>query len=590
MCGIIGGVGKLDYRKFLLSGLRKLDYRGYDSAGLCYEKNGEIELYKVAGRVDDLSKAVPEFSDADLGIAHTRWATHGEPNKVNAHPHYSMNKVFYIVHNGVIENYRSLKNLLKNKGYSFHTETDTEIIADLLEASYLKKRDVLNAIYETMRVLQGSYACAIMCKNESKLYFMKKASPLLIGLGKNANYLASDALPMVEYTDKFIDLEDGEYGFLSPEKVSLYIGGKSINPVITGRDAARYDYDLDGYPHFMLKEIEESPSVIHTLADNYFDGTDYLFDKKMLKLLQGAEDIVFLACGTSYYASLVGVEFMHRLGKRSEAYIGSEWAYYPTSSTKKTVYVLVSQSGETADLILCQKFLLDKGLPNIAVTNTKGSTIERKADYSVLLYAGLEVAVAATKSYMAQVTALALLANAVEERTGTVADLDILIASLSDIVARKEEIHKIAKRIVASRDAFYVGRGYDYLASLECSLKLKEISYVHAEAYPGGELKHGPIALIEKSTPVIGFVSDQLSALALRNNLTELSSRGATILIVASKALAQPEDDFLYSDVPAYLAILPEVMFGQYLSYYVALEKGLPIDKPRNLAKSVTVE
>jgi glucosamine--fructose-6-phosphate aminotransferase (isomerizing) len=590
MCGIIGGVGKLDYRNFLLTGLSKLDYRGYDSAGLAYRKDGEISLYKIAGRVSDLDKATPQFSDADVGIAHTRWATHGEPNKVNAHPHFSMNKKFYIVHNGVIENYRSLKNLLKTKGYSFHTETDTEIIADLLEMSYLQKKDILNAILETMRVLQGSYACAIICADSSNLYFMKKASPLLIGLGKGANYLASDALPMVDYTDKFIDLDDGEYGVLTPTDISLYIGGKSIDPVITGRDAARYDYDLGTYPHFMLKEIEESPNVIHTLADNYFDGTDYLFDKKLIKMLQGAEDIVFLACGTSYYASLMGVEFMRRLGKRSEAFIGSEWAYYPSIPNKKTVFILVSQSGETADLILCQKFLVDKGLPNVAITNTKGSTIERKADYSCLLYAGLEVAVAATKSYMAQVSLMALLANAVEGRTNVIPDIDVLIAALNDVVARQEEIHNIARRIATARDAFYVGRGYDFLASLECSLKLKEISYIHAEAYPGGELKHGPIALIEKDTPVIGFVSDPLSALALRNNLTELSSRGATILIVASKALASPEDDFAYSDVPLYFSVLPEVMFGQYLSYFVALEKGLPIDKPRNLAKSVTVE
>ena len=590
MCGIIGGVGKLDYRKFLLTGLKKLDYRGYDSAGMAFVKEKEISLFKVAGRVEDLAKIVPEFSNAEAGIAHTRWATHGEPNKDNAHPHFSMNKFFYIVHNGVIENFRSLKNLLKSEGYSFHTETDTEIIADLLEVSYLKKRDVLSAISETMHLLQGSYACAILCKNEPNLYFMKKASPLLIGLGEEANFLASDALPMVGYTNKFIDLDDGEYGVLTSSKVSIYIGGKAVTPVISSRDASRYDYDLDGYPHFMLKEIEESPDVIHCLADNYFDGTDYLFDDKLMKLFRGAEEIVFLACGTSYYASLMGVEFMRKLGKRSEAYVGSEWAYYPSIAQKKAVYVLVSQSGETADLILCQKFLNDKGLPNIAVTNTKGSTIERKATFSLLLYAGLEVAVAATKSYMAQVGLLALLANAIENRNGTIADADLLIASLKDVISRREEIHTIAKQIVKARDAFYVGRGYDFAASLECSLKLKEISYIHAEAYPGGELKHGPIALIEKETPVIGFVSDPISAMALRNNLTELSSRGATILIVASKALAQPEDTFAYPDVPSYLAVLPEVMFGQYLSYYVALEKKLPIDKPRNLAKSVTVE
>lgn len=590
MCGIIGGVGKLDYRSFLLNGLRKLDYRGYDSAGMAYEKDGKISLYKVAGRVDDLDKIVPPFTGAVAGIAHTRWATHGEPNTVNAHPHYSEKKYFYLVHNGVIENYRLLKNLLAAEGYSFHSETDTEVIADLLELNYLKNHDVLLSITETMKVLQGSYACAILCQDDQNLYFMKKASPLLIGLGQGSSYVASDALPMMEFTDRFIDLDDGEYGVMSPRGVSLYIGGREIQPTITSRDSARYDYSLNGYPHFMLKEIEEGPNVIHCLADNYFDGTKYLFPSAVIKAIRESDDVVFLACGTSYYASLMGVEYMKHLGKRSEAVIGSEWAYYPTLASSKAVYALVSQSGETADLILCQKFLNDHGLPNIAITNTKGSTIERKSTASLLIYAGLEVAVAATKSYLAQVTLMALLANAVEGRTDAIGDLVALQACLKDIIERKEEIHAIAKRIHASRDAFYVGRGLDFCASLECSLKLKEISYVHAEAYPGGELKHGPIALIEKETPVIGFVSDPVTALALRNNLTELNSRGATILIVAAQALAQKGDDFLYKDVKPYLAVLPEVMFGQYLSYYVALEKKLPIDKPRNLAKSVTVE
>lgn len=590
MCGIIGGAGKLDYRKYLLTGLKKLDYRGYDSAGLAYSKDGAIHLYKVAGRVEDLAKIVPAFSSAEAGIAHTRWATHGEPNKTNAHPHYSMNRLFYIVHNGVIENYRFLKNYLKGEGYLFHTETDTEIIADLLEYHYLKSHDVLLSIAETMKVLQGSYACAILVKGDSNLYFMKEASPLLIGLGQGANYLASDALPMVDYTKRYIDLEDGEYGVLSPDKVSLYIDGKSVAPVVSTREADRYDYDLNGYPSFMLKEIEQSPDVIHCLLDNYFDGHDYLFPSRIIKELREAEEVVFLACGTSYYASLMGARFFEKLGKRSESYIGSEWAYYPTVPTGKTVYVLVSQSGETADLILCQKYLLDKGLTNIAITNTKGSTIERKANYGLLLYAGLEVAVAATKSYMAQVSLLALLSDAVGGRHEGIASVDGLIASLRDIIARREEIHALAKKIFHSRDAFYVGRGGDYPAALECSLKLKEISYIHAEAYPGGELKHGPIALIERETPVIGLISDSVSALALRNNITELSSRGATTLIVSDKSLSEPGDAFSYLEVPGTLAPLPEVMFGQYLSYYAALEKGLPIDKPRNLAKSVTVE
>jgi glucosamine--fructose-6-phosphate aminotransferase (isomerizing) len=310
----------------------------------------------------------------------------------------------------------------------------------------------------------------------------------------------------------------------------------------------------------------------------------------MLSAIKNSDDVVFLACGTSHYASLLGVDYMHYLGKRSESYIASEWAYYPNVTAKNPVYILISQSGETADLIACQKYLNENGLTNIALTNTRGSTIDRKSTYSLLVFAGLEVAVAATKSYDAQVTILALLTAALDGTTNAIRHVQDLISAIEDIISRREEIHAIAKRIAPARDAFFVGRGYDNEAALECALKLKEIAYVHAEAYAGGELKHGPIALIEKETPVIGLISDPISALALRNNLEELSARGATIIIVATKALKAKGDDFLINDVKPYLAGVAKVVFGQYLAYYVALEKKLPIDKPRNLAKSVTVQ
>jgi glutamine---fructose-6-phosphate transaminase (isomerizing) len=591
MCGIVGAVGKgLDYRSFLLTGLKKLDYRGYDSAGLAYTKNGEISLYKIAGRVEALDRITPAFAEAEAGIAHTRWATHGVPNKVNAHPQYSQHKKVYLVHNGVIENFRALKNKLEGEGYLFHSQTDTEVIADLLESHLLKDGNCLLALEETLDDLEGSYALGILFQGESKLYFAKKASPLLIGVGTEIDYLASDALPMIDKTKNFIDLDDGMYGYMDGKEVFIYEKGERVKLTYTTKSLDRYSCDLGGYPYFMLKEIEESPSVIQRLIDNYYDGTRYLFDKKILKAIQEADDVVFLACGTSYYASLLGVEYMRYLGKRSEAFIGSEWAYYPAVTSKKPVFILITQSGETADLILCQKYINGQGLTNIAITNTKGSTIERKATFSLLVYAGLEVAVAATKSYMAQVALLAMLTSALSGTNNTIRHLQVLNDVLRDVISRKEEIHAIARSISKCRDAFFVGRGTDYDASLECSLKFKEISYVHSEAYPGGELKHGPIALIEEKTPVIGLISDPVSALAMRNNLVELSSRGAHVLICATKALADPGDTFLVGDVKPYLSCLPKVMFGQYLAYYVALEKKLPIDKPRNLAKSVTVE
>lgn len=593
MCGIVGGVGKIDFRSFLIGGLRKLDYRGYDSAGLAYAKDGRITVHKTAGTVDKLDGITPVFSGAEAGIAHTRWATHGVPSTANAHPQVSMNGIFYVVHNGVIDNFRALKTELKAKGFSFKSETDTEIIADLLEFHYRTlKTDPLSAIAKTIKELEGSFACAILVAGRRELYFMKRSSPLLLGLGKDgdASYLASDAVPMIGLADRFIDLEDDTYGFLTPTEAKIFRDGAPVEPSYAERKGEEFRFDLDGYPHFMLKEIEEGPSAIHRLIDNYFDGAKYLFGRRILKAIGEADDIVFLACGTSYYASLMGVGFFRELGKRSEAYIASEWAYYPIMTAKRPIFILLSQSGETADLIACQKYINRCGLANLAITNSRGSTIDRKATFSLMLFAGLEVAVASTKSYDAQVAVLALLSSAASGTFNAVKQLEVLQDGMKQLIARREEIHELAKTLVPARDAFYVGRGLDYDAALESALKLKEIAYVHAEAYPGGELKHGPIALIEKDTPVFGFVSDAVSAAAIRNNLIELEARGASVYVIASASLKENGDAFVVPDAKSCLSPILKVMFGQYLAYYLAVEKKLPIDKPRNLAKSVTVQ
>ena len=591
MCGIVGGVGRINLREYLISGLKKLEYRGYDSAGIAYAEDGKVILEKVAGRVSSLDAIVPTDIHPTVGIAHTRWATHGQPNSCNAHPHQSNQKLFTIVHNGVIENFRPLTHQLSVRGFHFDSETDTEVVANVLERFYIRSGNVLEAIAQTVDALEGSFACAIIFRDEpNRLYFMKRASPLLIGVCPDASLLASDPVPMVEMTDRFIDLEDGDYGYLEINDVKIFHGNRRVKPNFVTRSVDLFKSDLGEYPHYMLKEIEEIPGVIKRLCENYFDDDRFLFNESMIEAFRKTKKIHFLACGTSYYACKVGAKYFRPLGKQCLVSIASEWAYDPYDISEDVVFVLLSQSGETADLIRCQKVINDRGGTTVAITNTKGSTIERKATYSCLLYAGLEVAVASTKSYLAQVCFLLMLTGAIENNGNVMVDIDRLCEALKDIIARKSEIHQLARDVAEADDAFFVGRGYDYLASMEGALKLKEVSYVHAEAYPGGELKHGPIALISPDMLVVGFVSDPEVSASIRNNFEEMRARKAKMVVFSSASVSMPGDSFVVKDVKPYLASAALVMVAQYFAYYVALEKGLPIDKPRNLAKSVTVE
>ncbi len=593
MCGIVGGIGNFDIRSFIIEGLKHLDYRGYDSAGLALKTKNAVSVYKTVGRVSNLETKVPNLPDVTLGIGHTRWATHGAPTEVNCHPHKSNLGKFTIVHNGIIENYREIKARLINKGYSFESETDTEIIANLLDEKYLIcNRNTLEAIRETMKELKGSFALAIIkSSSEHKIYFAKRHSPLLIGAGENGNnYLASDALAMIDNCNKFIDLEDEQYGYISENEIKVFKDGNEVEVHYTTRKAELLNRDLGDYPHYMLKEIEEAPLCIKRLIDNYYDGEKYLFDEELINALKEAEDIIFLACGTSYYSCLIGSNYMRSLGKRSSAFIASEWGYYPEFGNDKTLYVIVSQSGETADLIKCLKIINDKKYKSLTITNTKGSTLEREATYSLLLYAGVEIAVASTKAYSAQVSIMALLKGAYNNDRTVINDLQDVSKKLLLIERQKDLFREIAHHIKDKKNIFFLGRGLDYYITLEASLKLKEISYIHSEAYPGGELKHGPIALIEKGTPVFGFISDPYTEMQLRSNYKEVESRGAEVISIVSESLKKDNDKVIVPDTPLYLCALTKVMVAQYISYYTALELGNDIDKPRNLAKSVTVE
>lgn len=592
MCGIVGAIGIKNTREFLIKGLKDLDYRGYDSAGVAFNKKTGIEVFKSVGTVDKLDSQIScDDSLICLGIGHTRWATHGEPSTINSHPHVSMHGEFAIVHNGVIENYRSVKENLVKLGYEFKSETDTEVIVNLLEYHYLENKDVLESIYVTMQELKGSFALAIIKKDDTDhIYFAKNRSPLLIGEGNDFKLLASDAMPMIKYTDKFIDLADYQYGFISSDKVTVLRNKKSVEVKYTKRNAELLNRDLGDYPHYMLKEIEEGPQCIKRIINNYFDGSKYLFDHRLIEEIKEAKDIIFLACGTSYHASLIGKRYFENINKHAEVFIASEWAYNPIVLSDKPFFIIVSQSGETADLIRCLDIINNRNSHSLTITNTKGSTLEREATYSLLLYAGVEVAVASTKAYISQVALLSLLVAATKNDYSCVSNLKAVIDAEQILINNHHECKKVADELSKHQNVFFLGRGLDFAVAQEGSLKLKEITYIHSEALPGGELKHGPIALINNGTPVIVFITNPLIDLPIRSNICEVESRGAKVFTIVSKALRKDNDSIIIPDVDLALTPLVSVVVAQYISYYTALKLNLNIDKPRNLAKSVTVE
>lgn len=590
MCGIVGCIGKIDVRDYLMEGLYALDYRGNDSAGIAFIENEKIEVSKYHGPIANLDSNTKRNLETNIGIGHTRWATHGVPNDLNAHPHLSNSKQFALAHNGSIENYKEFKNKLIGHGFSFLSETDSEVIVNLIEFYYRETPDILKVLNRIEKEMHGSYAIALLNNNEpNKIFFLKKQSPLIVGICEGVTLLASDAAPMIKKTGKFIDLEDGQYGYIEENGYQIFKNNQKSEAVFSKKEAELLTRNLDGYPHFMLKEIEEITKALMRLVGNYYVDNHYQFDLELLKEIAEAETIVFVACGTSYHASLVGARYFESIGKNAHVYIASEFAYYPKKSNQKTFYIMLSQSGETADLVKCQKLLQCEGKDILVITNTKGSILERNAKYSLLLYAGLEVAVASTKAYASMVALLALLIGGLKQNPQIVKDLKRCMEIISHLNEQKEETHQLALKIKDASSLFYLGRGYDYDLALEASLKLKEATYIHSEAFPGGELKHGPIALITDDIPVIIFISDPHTAEVMRSNAKEVESRGAKVFVISSENLKDPDDAIVVADCPIYLAPLVKCTIGFYIAYYVALEKGLNVDKPRNLAKAVTV-
>lgn len=592
MCGIVGCIGKNHGREYIINGLKTLDYRGYDSAGAAFLNHEKIDIYKDAGSVEHLNSLIPSSIDGDVIIGHTRWATHGRPNKTNSHPHLSFDGEFVLVHNGIVERFAEHKANLIKQGAIFSSDTDSEVIVNMIALFYNEEKDVLKAIKRVMNTIEGSYAISLIHKGENRLYVLKNVSPLLIGIGDDFNLVASDASPMIEYTNKFIELGDKEFGYIEKSSYKIFnLKNGEVQKEFISKDISLVKHDLNGYEHYMLKEIEEIPSVLTRLINHYVMDGEFNFSKELIEKVRQSDHIIFLGCGTSYHASLVGGRYFEEmLGIPTASYIASEWAFHPMFPGKKPFIIFISQSGETADLIHCLNIVKEHHYDTMLITNTSGSTLERGCDYSLNIQAGVEVSVASTKAYSAQVAMLLLLVAAVKGDKKIPQEIINTLPIIQTIKLKKDDIRLVAKMIKDKQSIFYIGRGYDYYLSLEASLKLKEISYIHSEAIAGGELKHGPIALIENGTPVIVFITDNMTANSMRGNIEEVKSRGARVFVISTKELAKEGDTIVVDGYPNYLSSIIVSSVAFYLAYYTSLSKGYDVDKPRNLAKSVTVE
>lgn len=601
MCGIVGFIGKEKRAtEVLLHGLEKLEYRGYDSAGIALINEDGLKITKVKGRISALKQAAEGVSPASVGIGHTRWATHGEPSKENAHPHQSASGRFAIVHNGVIENYQQLKEEYL-ADVRFASETDTEVIVQLMEKMYETVEDTEEAFRKSVRLLKGSFAIGMLDRERPEtMYVAKNKSPLLIGVGKSFNVIASDAMATLKETDQYVEIHDMEMVLVTTDEVTIKkFDGTTVQrlPYTAKIDAS--DIEKGTYPHYMLKEIDEQPIVLRKIIQEYQgEKGGFAIDASIRKAMKNADRIYIVAAGTSFHAGLAGKVLLEKLANIPvEVHVASEFSYNMPLLSEKPLFIFISQSGETADSRAVLVKVKELGYPALTITNVPGSTLSREADYTLHLHAGPEIAVASTKAYTAQIAVLAILAADTANEKGRKLPFDIMqelaiAANAMDVLTDyKEEMEKLAKNYLHSaRNAFFIGRGSDYYVSLEGALKLKEISYIQAEGFAGGELKHGTIALIEKGTPVIALVTQEHVNYSIRSNVQEVVARGANAMVISMKGLEQTADSFVIPKVQQLLTPLISVIPLQLLAYYAALHRGNDVDKPRNLAKSVTVE
>ena len=606
MCGIVGYVGKRNAQNVLLDGLEKLEYRGYDSAGVALALDGGIRVVKSKGRLAELRKKLElqALAESGCGIGHTRWATHGEPSDVNSHPH-STPRVS-IVHNGIIENYGILKERLIAKGYTFESETDTEVLVKLIDSCY--EGEPLQAIHEALSMVRGSYALAVLFRDfPDTVFAVKRESPLIVGWGEGENFVASDIPALLKYTRRYSVLEEGDLAVVTREGIRFY--NEFAEPV--EREVLTADWDMEaaekgGYPHFMLKEINEQPAAITaTVSPRVENGLpDLRIPELSDEKLRGIGTIHLVACGTAMHAGMVGKAAIETLARvPAEVDIASEFRYRDPILNKNDLVIIISQSGETSDTLAALKLAKSRGVPVLAIVNVVGSSIARAADYVLYTYAGPEIAVASTKAYMVQMCVLYLFALRLAYARGaqTEAETRRLTAELlraSEVIKPRladcEQIKYLASRFVNTQSCFFIGRGFDYSLSLEGSLKLKEISYVHSDAYAAGELKHGTISLITDGVPVIALATQKKVYEKNISNVKETKSRGAKVLLFTTKDAVVPDGvaDYVVrlDDYDDLLMPLQLIVPLQLFAYYMAVLRGCDVDKPRNLAKSVTVE
>ena len=582
MCGIIGYVGKNNALKALINGLKALEYRGYDSVGVAYFLNDKIKIIKDKGRINELENNIDINDLPNIGIGHTRWATHGVPNKINAHPHSVGN--ITLVHNGIIENYLELKEELIKHDYNFKSDTDTEVACAYIDYLYKNNNDMLKTLHEIQNIFIGSYALCILINNDfDNIYITKKGSPLILGINNDEKIIASDISAIISYTKDYIILEDNDIGIINRDNYKIYNNNKLVNKEILTFDKNIDSISKDGYDHFMLKEIYEENELINNTLNHYFNNNLLSSIPDISKY----ESIYIVGCGSAYNAGLIGKYYIEKyLDIPVYVELASEFRYKKLFIKENDLVIAISQSGETADTIEAVKIAKERNAKVLGIINTYQSTIARLSDEVIYINAGIEVAVATTKAYSLQVLYLILLAlrnsniviNNIDKEINTIYNYDY---------------KKYIKHLVNTEHIFFIGRGIDYYLSVEGCLKLKEISYIHAESYAAGELKHGTISLIDKGTPVIAIITDNDIAKKTISNIKEVKARGAHVIIVASDNInidKEIYDEIISIPYNKYLLPILSIISMQLLSYYVAKEKKCDIDKPRNLAKSVTVE
>ena len=611
MCGIVGYTGSMDVTPILLKGLHHLEYRGYDSAGIAVDTGNGIALRKEKGELKNLDALVEkEPVHGHIGIGHTRWATHGEPSRVNAHPHVDANGKFAIVHNGIIENYLRLKNHLLEQGVKFVSETDTEVAVQLLSYNYEKCHDVMDAIYETLHMLEGSYAFAIMCVDEpDTLYCMRKNSPLVIGKCEHGTLLASDIPAMLEYTRDVYFLDNGDVARLRPDSIEFFNEFRAPFE----KESTHIEWDVEaaekgGFEHFMIKEIHEEPTVLANTLSRYIDVEHYAIREDALGIsdeqARAIRKVGIVACGTAYHAGLIAKNLFEAMWRvPTEVSLASEFIYQDPIIDPDDFYIIISQSGETADTKTAMHIVQDHGAKALAICNVVGSSIAREADHVLYTLAGPEIAVASTKAYSTQLMMIYVLLLAIGKKRGAIEEADFrhmidelaaVPAKIETILADKTKIQQFASSVAGGSNAFFLGRGLDYALAMEASLKLKEISYVHAEAYAAGELKHGTIALIEDGVLVVALATQDHLTAKMASNVKEVNVRKANILSLVNgdNPQIEAESHHVWHMPESDCRVMPIICITalQLFAYYVSLQRGCNVDKPRNLAKSVTVE